>query len=276
MSELNLGALAGATMVVPDLDAATAAYADFLGYRGAPAAAVGTASAETWGCPTAAAARSVTLYPESGERRFLRLVEGDAPGFEPSTTPGWTAVEIVVQDLDALAARLAHSPFEIVGPPATLDFDFTDKIRAMQVVGPGGAMLYLTQIDGAIPGFDLPPALSFVGQPFIMVLGGATIAAAAEPYTERGGTLGPVLAARIEVLARAQAQSLERRYDLATIALADRSLIEVDAFPPGLAPRPLSSIGLPAGIAMASFLGTGRGTAVLTGNCGELIAIGPE
>lgn len=274
MIEPRLGALAGATIVVSDLAAAIAAYADFLGYRGAPAAPVGKSQAAIWGCPAAAHAQSVTLYPESRERRFLRLVEGEVPGFAPSTTPGWTAVEIVVQDLDALADKLSRSPFEIVGPPATLDFDFTDKIRAMQVLGHGGAMLYLTEINGEIPGFELPPALSFVGQPFIMVLGGPSIDVTAAPYVERGGLLGPVLQARIDVLAQAQDQPFDRRYDLATIALADRSLIEVDAFPPALNPRPLSSVGLPAGIAMASFWGSDA--TVLTGSCGELIEIMQE
>ena len=271
MTAPRLGALAGATFVVPDLDTAVQAYADFLGYRGPPARTVGAAQAYRWGHGEAAPARTTTLYPESGERRFLRLIEGDAPGFMPSTTPGWTAAEIVVQDLDALAAKLARSPFEIVGPPATLDFDFTDKIRAMQVLGPGGAMLYLTEIQGEIPGFDLPPALSFVGQLFIMVLGGSSIEVAAAPYAARGAAVGPQLQARIEVLARAQQQPVDCRYDLATIALSERSLVEVDAFPPGLALRPASSVGLPAGIAMATFYGS---TAeVLHGNCGELVEI---
>jgi catechol 2,3-dioxygenase-like lactoylglutathione lyase family enzyme len=270
MSGTLLKSLAGVTIVTPDLDAAIAAYRDFLGYCGDAPEPVGEALARVWSAPEAASARMATLWPESGERRFIRLVEGDAPGFEPLTTLGWTAAEIVVQDLDALADRLADSPFDIIGPPAVLDFDFTDKIRAMQVVGPGGEILYLTEIGGEIPGFELPTANSFVGQLFIMVLAGRDIAPAAQPYADLGRPVGPEMQARIDVLSNAHGLPVETRHRLATIALDDRSLIEVDAFPAAATARAASTVGLPAGIAMASFHADGDHR-VLAGASGEWI-----
>jgi hypothetical protein len=270
--------LAGATIVTPDLDAAIAAYRDHLGYTGAPPTLVGEALARGWGVPQAAGARMAVLRPASGEARFIRLVEGaPAPGFRPLACLGWTAIEIVVQDLQALADRLADSPFRIIGPPAVLDFDFTDAISAMQVVGPGGEILYLTQIDGVIPGFDLPAALSIVGQMFIMVLATAGIADSASFYEEQGAQVGPTIAARIAILSEAYDLPAEQRHDLATVALAERSLIEIDAFPAAVVARPASAIGLPSGIAMVSMATpaddpAGSGS-VIIGRAGEWIEL---
>lgn len=275
---MRIKALAGATIVTPDLDAAIAAYGAFLGYAGAEPTPVGAERAALWGCPQAARARMATLYPQSGETRFIRLVEGQpSPDHRPLGSFGWSAAEIVVQDLDALAARLASGPFEIIGPPAVLDFDFTDKIRAMQVLGAGGEVLYLTEIGAEIPGFALPDAKSFVGQLFIMVLGGRSIAEAAAPYGRLGRAAGEPIVARVEILSRAHGLPPALRHSLSTIALDEASLIEVDAFPASATARPASSIGLPSGIAMASFtaenLGEGSGSLLLQGDEGELIEL---
>lgn len=266
--------LAGATIVTPDLDAAIAAYRDYLGYTGAPAGVVGETLATAWGTPDAAHARVAVLRPESGEARFIRLVEGTpAPDFRPLASLGWTAIEIVVQDLPALAQRLADGPFRVIGPPAVLDFDFTDAISAMQVVGPGGEILYLTQIDGVIPGFDLPKAQSFVGQMFIMVLATAGFADAAAFYAAQGAQVGPHIAARIAILSEAYGLGLEQRHDLATVALAERSLIEIDAFPTGVIARQASAIGLPSGIAIVSMYADGPElpSSMIVGEAGEWI-----
>lgn len=271
--------LAGATIVVPDLDAAIAAYREWLGYQPSPVVAFDAAEAEAWKAPQAAGARTSTLTPESGEARFLRLVEGRPdPAFRPMGALGWNAVEIIVQDVEALAVKLARpgSPFAVIGAPAVLDFDFTDKIKAMQVSGPGGEVLYLTEVAEPVPGFDLPEAKSFVGQPFIMVMGSRDIDAAARPYVERGRTLSPIFEARIDVLSDAHGIDRMRRHQLATVAFDEASLIEIDIFPPTAIDRPLSSLGLPSGIAIAHFHGAG-GERVdrLVGGAGEWIEVRP-
>jgi len=251
-----LHSLAGATIVTPDLDASVAVYGDFLNYRGS-VEVVGADRAAAWGAPDAATARMAVLRPASGAERFIRLVEGTpAPGFKPLATLGWTAIEIVVQDVDRLAERLAESPFEIIGPPAVLEFEFTDQLKAMQVVGPGGEILYLTEIGGEIPGFALPTAESFVDQPFIMVLASADLAAVGRYYAALGREMGPEIAAPVQILSDAFGLPRDHRHMLATIALEDSSLLEVDAFPHQTIRRPLSSIGLPSGIAMVTMFGT--------------------
>ena len=277
MHDSCLGALLGMTIITSDLDATLGAYTEYLGYRGAPPGKVGRRLAQAWGCPGAAHARMATLWPESGTQRFVRFIEAPAPRVAPFSTFGWSAIEIVVQDVDAVAERLAGGPFRTIGAPAVLDFEFTDKIRAMQVLGPAGEVLYLTQIEEEIPGFDLPRAESFVDAPFIAVLGGPSLEAAAAPYAAHGRAAGPVLQARIDVLSRAYRLPADTRYDLTTLALPDRTLIEIDAFPAAATPRPLSAIGLPAGIAMVSFDHVGNGNVrVVHGACGEIIELRPR
>ncbi|WP_293943205.1 hypothetical protein [Sphingomonas sp.] len=271
----RIEALAGVTIVVPDLQAAIAAYRDWLGYVPGRVAVVGDALAAQWGAPGAAAARTVTLCPESGETRFIRLVEGQAdPGYQPLTSLGWIAAEIIVQDVDALAERLGAEacPFKIIGPPAVLDFEFTDQIKAMQVVGPGGETLYLTEVGAPIPGFDLPAAESFVGALFIMVLGARDIADAATHYASPRHPLGPVFEARIEVLSTAFDMPTSHRYRLATVAFGESTLIEIDAFPPHAPIRALSTVGMPSGIAVVSFLGVSPQSR-MTGTAGEWFEI---
>ncbi len=249
-----IGALAGVTIATPDLAAAITAYATCLGYAG-ELGLVEVALAERLGAPGVAGNRMATLYPESGEACFIRLIEAAAaPGYRPLTTYGWNAAELIVQDLDALAARLAGSPFEIIGPPATLDFDFTDKIRAMQVVGPSGEVLYLTEVTGPVPGFDLPKPKSFVGRIFVAILGVADLDAwGAEATGTLGLPAGPQFAARIEVLSDALGCPREQRHALTTVALDVATLIEIDAFPVSATRRARGPDGLLPGIAMTSF-----------------------
>ena len=270
-----IDSLAGVTIVVPDLNAGIAAYRDWLGYVPGGAQAVGDALAAQWRAPGAVAARTVTLCPESRETRFIRLVEGRAyPGYQPLASLGWIAAEIIVQDVDALAERLGVEtcPFKIIGPPAVLDFEFTDQIKAMQVIGLGGETLYLTQVGAQIPGFDLPAAQSFVGAPFIMVLGARDIADAATPYASLRHPLGPVFEARIQVLSKAFDMPTSHRYRLATVAFGESTLIEIDAFPPDAPMRVLSTVGMPSGIAMVSFLGASPQPR-MTGTAGEWFEI---
>ena len=88
------------------------------------------------------------------------------PG-EPMHRHGWLSLEILVGDVDSLAAGL-EAPFTVLGPPANLEL--SDAIRASQVLGPCGELLYLTQIKAAVPPFDLPMTDATVAVPFIGVM----------------------------------------------------------------------------------------------------------
>jgi hypothetical protein len=275
-----LHSLAGVTIVTPDLDIAVEAYASWLGYVQDTISIAGDELAQLWGVPQAASAKMAVLRPKSGEPRFIRLIEGQPdPIFQPLRHYGWAAAEIIVENVDLLAERLGRtgSPFQIIGPPAVLDFDFTDKIKAMQVVGPAGEVLYLTEVDGEIPGFDLPKASSFVSQLFIMVLGSPDISAAADFYATQGLDAGPLIEARIDVLSHVHGMSADHRHRLTTVALNAKSYLEIDAFPSTATARPLSSIGLPCGISIVSFYGTvePNRAQIQIGGAGEWLEILP-
>ena len=169
-----LGRIATVTINTPDLPAAVAAYQRYLGYRVVDDGALGRDTARAWARPALASARAVILEPASGSDTYLRFVEGPAyADYQPFACLGWNAVELIVADVDSLAGQLAGSPFRLIGAPA--DLSFTDKIRAMQVVGPAREVLYLTQIKERLAAFDTPEAAAFVDRAFIVILGGSSL-----------------------------------------------------------------------------------------------------
>lgn len=273
----RLGALRGVTVVGPDLDVWAAAYRDHLDYRGGATTLVDEAQAQAWRCPAAAGCRTATLRPASGDATFIRFVESTVgQPVEPLAMLGWSAAEIVVQDLDAVATRIEESPFRVLAPPAVLDFEFTDRIRAMQVAGPAGEVLYLTEIDGVIPGFELPHAHSLVDRVFVGVLATFALERSAAWYAElAGAAASPPMAARVAAISDALGLDPETRYRLRTLALPHASLMELDEFPAASTKaRPLAACGLPAGIAMLTFASDRH--AVLNGPDGELVELVAE
>ena len=145
---------------------------------------------------------------------------------------GWLALEVLVRDVDALDARLAGSVFEIVGAPA--DLAVSPAIRAMQVIGPAGEMLYLTQVKQPVPPFELPlsselTAAQDVGALFIGVMSVPEREAAVDACAVMAprGTLR--FDTRVTVLSRALGQPLDHPWPVATLQWAGRSLFEIDA-----------------------------------------------
>jgi len=158
-----------------DLAAVETAYRKFLGYRVVHRGRVPSQTARAWGAPAVAGRGLLVMAPEAGEPTLLRFVEQAMPAdFKPMTTLGWNSTEIIVQDCDAVASRLAGSPFRIVGPPKNLDS--SGDIRALQAIGPANEMLYLTATSHPLPGRDMPTAEAFIGRCFIAVLAGPDIA----------------------------------------------------------------------------------------------------
>ncbi len=272
------GAIAGFTIVTSDVDLAAQAYAGFLGYRHDGIEYIGASAATAWRAPGLTNARQAMLRPPSGNHRFIRFVEAaQAPGYVPLRHHGWNAIEIVVQDLERVAAGLEASPFTVLGPPETLDLGFTDRIRAMQLAGPSGEVLYLTEIDGPVPGFALPVAQGPVDCAFVAVLGTSSVETSRRFYAALFATdPGPTLEARIGCLSAAHGLPSPTKYALATIALPDMCLIEIDAYPPSAAPLLPTSCGLAAGIAIVSFDALpGEAPGLIVGPDGEFIEILP-
>lgn len=249
----RLGAVCAVTLSAPDLALVEAAYTRHLGYVVAERGALTAQTAQGWGAPGVAGRKFLSLAPASGEPTWLRFVQQAAPAdFRALTTAGWNAAEIIVQDVEALAARLEGTPFHVVVPAHPLES--IPEIHAMQVTGPTGEMLYLTAASRPMPERDMPQAKSAVGRCFIAVLGGTDLEAMLEFYRGTfGNPPGHIHTARVRALSEANGLPPESRYDLATVRLGHGSKIEIDRYPENTPPRPRAPDGLPHGMAMVTF-----------------------
>jgi hypothetical protein len=253
------GPIQQATLIVHDAAPVLSAYAN-LGLGALRHGAVSVEQAHAWGQPELADCDVVELGTTPNERGLLRLIE--VPGTPPRPTRfshGWLALEILVRDVDALAKLLPDHGFEVVGPPA--DLDVSPHIRAMQVVGPAGEMLYLTQVRAPVPPFDIPVSPHwFDGRPFDQHIGPLFIAVMSTP--SRANTLLACTAlapkqslqfdTKITVLNRALGRTVDSRWPVATTQWAGGCLFEIDEVQdPGLQ-APATVGALPAGLAWIS------------------------
>ncbi len=247
----SLPEIAGFTVGVPDLAAAVSAYGTFLQYERRWEGVAG-ALAKLWSAPELAEAACAEMLPRGARTGFVRLVEvGSVPDYVPFRYPGWNAAEIAVADVDALAESLADSPFRILGPPAELSI--SKDIRAMQVEGPGGELLYLTQIKAPIPGFDLPILEEGVGHCFVGIVAGMDGDSIKQWY-RRQFQLEPdpaLVDARVQGLSLAFGLDRETRHPICALPLAPGYLVEIDQMP-AAGVRPVVN-GVPAGIISMSF-----------------------
>ncbi len=210
--------------------------------------------AKAWEMPQIEGSPYVLMRPDSSEQVYLRFIQAETRGnYEPMKTLGWNAIEILVQDPDALAKSLDKSQFEIIGAPAFLTEQ--QNIRAMQVLGPDQEVLYLTRvIDPAASNFNLVSATSYVDRVFIMVLGTGDIGATSAWYSEwLGQEIGGPWPYQVSVLSTAWNKPVDTVYDLSLAQLQESFLIEIDEYPASAVKRSPTLAGLPFGPAMVSF-----------------------
>lgn len=250
----QLGPIRAVTTTASNIATVQAAYETVLGYLVVDHGRVSAETAAGWGAPAVAGRKFLVMRPAAGEPTFLRFVEQAQPaGFQPMTTLGWNATEIIVQDCDALAERLKGTAFRMVAPPRPLSS--SPEIRAMQAIGPANEMLYLTAVTSPLPASrDMPTAEAFVGRCFIAVMGGASIPRMADFYLQTFGnpTTSP-FNAQILSLSIQNGLPAETRYDLAVTQLGGGTKLELDAYPASAKARPRPPGGLPCGMAMVSF-----------------------
>ena len=243
------------TIMAANLLQVEQAYRDELDYQVADRGDISGVLAASWRAPALAGRAYVTLQPASNEPVYLRFIE-DTSGAPVAAmkTEGWNAVEILVQDPDALARALESSAhFNVVGPPRYL----TEKqnIKAMQAIGPAGELVYFTNIsDPEKSGFGLQPARSYIDRVFIMVVGARDHSALTDFYqTMLGMTVTPPMLYRIGVLSSAYGMPDDTRHELAIAQLSERFLLELDRYPQAATPRPVPRGELPGGVAMVTF-----------------------
>lgn len=250
-SPYSLGPALLGTLVSPRPEEVVAAYCDYLGASISEMGLISQQLALHWGAADLAAKRFWLLANPLGDI-WLRVVEDpQAQVPEPLRHTGWLSLEISVAEVDQLAEQLAGSPFTILRPPA--DLDISDKIRAMQVSGPAGEVLYLTQIKGPVPPFEIVPARCSVDKLFIPVLCCHQRDQALELYEELTEHQGISFDTKITVVNQVYGVDIDRRHPVATLQLAGDTLIEIDQLEDAV-PRPHVSQRLPSGIAMISFV----------------------
>jgi len=248
-----LGNILCCTLVVPRFAATLEAWQHWLDYRLIGKGYVSAAQAKVWGAEAMAGRAMAVLVAACGEAPYVRLIEGSAPtGYAPLRTFGWNALELGVSDPYALARDLRDSPFRVVVPPRPLPFD--PRLHAMQVIGPGDELLYLTRIPGIDPPLGLRAARGRVDAPFIAILGGAALDPLREFYrlTFGNDTL-PGTPTVIRIVNETFGLPPEHPTPLGIVRLAPGFLLELDGCPPGAAPRPRHAGELPPGLSLVSF-----------------------
>jgi hypothetical protein len=249
----RIGPISCVTVAAPELQRMIDTYRLYLGYELVDHGRVPAAQAQLWGRPGLAGRRYAIMLPGGEGTTSFRFIESQpSPAYVPFRHMGWNAAELMVQDTDAAAARLVDSPFELIGPPA--DLSFSDKIRAMQVLGPARESLYLTSFKEKLPEFDTPDPKHFIDRVFIVILGGSTASELNAFYTRHFGVgTAPVVPGVISVISHAHGLPADAQHDLAAIALTGQSFIEADTMPAGTLPRTSTGDELPPAIAMVSF-----------------------
>ncbi len=141
---------------------------------------------------------------------------------------------------------------DLLFPPR--DLSPGGDIRAAQVLGPAGEVLYLTTVGQEIAGRDLRTAKSFVDRCFIAVAGGPDIEAMRGFYRDAfGNPPGNVAQTMLRVLSGANDLAIETKYPICTVPLGGGTLIELDGYPAMTRPRVGPAGGLPPGMAMVTF-----------------------
>lgn len=283
----SLGPALSATLVTPDLDQSIAAYCGFLYQQVHTRGYLDAETAAHLNCPALVGAPLVWLANALGEP-WLRFIEHpETASFDPFRHSGWLSLEISVEDVDSLHREIKDSPFTIIGEPANLDL--SDDIRAMQVIGPGGEVLYLTEVKAQVPSFELALARCKVDRLFISVLLTPDRDQSLAVYERLNGNRGFKFDTKVTIINRARNLDVNQRHPLATIQLAGNNLIEIDQLD-GLEAKQYSEGTLPPGIALISFKVNvlpeylsrtllltepqkGSKATVLTGHAGELFEL---
>ncbi len=250
MATSSLGPTLSATLVTPDLNRSIAAYCGHLQQKILLHEHVSLKQARQWGLGSLTGAPLVWLANELGEPWLRVIGVENAQVVEPFQHKGWMSLEIGVDDVDALRPAMDGSPFQVIGEPANLDV--SDNIRAMQLVGPAGEVLYLTEVKAEVPPFELPFARCPVDRLFIPVMLADNRDDALAVYETFPGTTGLKFDTKVSVINRARQLDTEQKHPVSTIQLQGKNLIEIDQLN-GLRNRPLSDAGLPAGIGMITF-----------------------
>lgn len=246
--------LRAATLTVADLDRSIGTYNRFFDYTLMERGVVAADLAKSWGTPASAGRRYAILAPASGVPIYLRFIEQPPhPDFVPLRSFGWAAIEICVQDVLAANARVtvADSPFTVIGPPR--EIEGLPAIYPMQVRGPDGEIVYLTQIRSDLPAYDLPRATAPIDRLFILVMACSDMRAANRWLEQHAGVaMGREMDIVYTMLATAFGTPMDELYTISTMIHGRDVFLEIDQLPKAATARPRHSGMLPPGCAIGT------------------------
>jgi hypothetical protein len=251
------GRLLGATITCPDAGAAATLYVAALGYMRLDDGLISETEALLWQAPALAGATFVRIAPEGLDAPWLRFIAQPGVVPAPFTTSGWAALELVVEDCDAAVARLSEHGFRVLGQAADLDFS-EGAIRAGQLLGPYGEMLYLTQVIRQVPGYNLPVATRFIDRLFIAILATASIEGSLSELSGLGIAENARFWSAVPFIAKAHGLPSAHEFTIATATLSTGAYLEVDDLP-GLSARERLNGLLPPGIAFMTLAASDPG-----------------
>lgn len=246
------GTILGGLSVVPDLGVAITCYRDILQLDLLDTGPLAPDLVESWGVPASAGARCAVLQPKSGSDCSFRLVEQpDHPQFKPTTSFGWGAFECTVEDVYGWPARLAGTPFTIVGEPRALPG--MDAFVPMQALGPGREMVYLNQVYGDMANTDLPRAACITDRIFIVILGTPDRAASCDWYQNRLGLdLADTFEIPYQMINDAFGLPADHITAMTMVQAGRMPIVEVDDYPLQAGPRARHPGMLPPGNALVT------------------------
>ncbi len=245
-----LGPVIMGTLVTANLQEVVDAYVNYLHLHVIETGHLKKALVSMWQTPAIEGNPYSILANAFGEP-WLRIIEDTScTKTEGLKHAGWISLEVLVDDVDTLAASLIGSSFKVLRPVANLDM--SDKIRAVQIEGPAGEVLYLTQIKEQVPPFELPIARCAVDHLFIPILCSHDRRASLSFYQKLADWEGLSFETKITVINQAYGYDLSKKHPVATLQLAGKTLIEIDEIPAASA-RPHQDGHLASGIAMITF-----------------------
>lgn len=230
--------LRAATVTVSDLNRTTDLYATYFEYAVVEQGVISDTLAASWNTPNSADCAYAVMQPSSGANIFLRFIQQPVvDGFRALRSYGWNAIEICVQDVMAVNARMQDSPFEIIGPPNKIPG--LDAIHPMQVKGPDEEIVYLTQINDDLPEYNLPRAGSLIDKLFILVMGSSDMDRAAHWMQEKCGlSFGREMEIPYTMIAKAYGTPLDQLHRICTLIHDKDVFLELDQYPDEAIPRP--------------------------------------
>ena len=243
------------THCVSDLDAEIDTWERYLDYELRDSGRLPNELCTAWDATAESDRAYGVMAPASGAATYIRFVEtGPREGYWPPVTWGWNATEILVQDPDALAVALNDSPIRRFGGP--MDLTRQPKApRAMQTLGPSGAMLYFARLLPGGSRYGLHGAKTRVDRIFNVILGGPSLSELRDFYHDQlGMRIGEPMGFVGTLAAEACGAPPDTEFPICVAPVKPRnSILELDEYPENSAPRNRANGCIPGGMSMVTF-----------------------